>query len=68
MDKWKAQVKLSTGAPSGSTNLQWVEQDAQNSFEARLAIEAKYGKVIQGPIKVTGNNNSGSFADKWHNA
>ena len=68
MDEWKAQVKLSTGAASGSTNLQWVFQSANNSFEARLAIEAKYGKIVQGPIKVTGNNNSGSFADKWRNA
>ncbi len=67
MDKWKAQVKLSTGQSSGSTNLQWVEEDARNSFEARLAIEAKYGKIIQGPIKVSGNNNSGSFADRWRN-
>ena len=68
MDTWKAQVKLSTGQASGSVNLQWVHQDARNSFEARLAIEAKYGKIVQGPIKVTGNNNSGSFADRWRNA
>jgi hypothetical protein len=65
MDTWKAQVKLSTGQPSGSVNLQWVFQDARNSFEARLTIEAKYGKIVQGPIKVSGNNNSGSFADRW---
>jgi len=65
MDTWKAQVKLSTGQASGSTNLQWVHQDARNSFEARLAIEAKYGKIVQGPIKVSGNNNDGDFADKW---
>ena len=68
MDEWKAQVKLSTGSASGATNLQWVFQNARNSFEARLAIEAKYGKIVQGPIKVTGNNNSGSFADQWKNA
>ena len=68
MDEWKAQVKLSTGQPSGTTNLQWVHQNARNSFEARLAIEAKYGKIVQGPIKVTGNNNKGSFADRWKNA
>ena len=65
MDTWKAQVKLSTGQASGSTNLQWVHQEARNSFEARLAIEAKYGKIVQGPIKVSGNSNSGSFADSW---
>jgi ABC-type microcin C transport system duplicated ATPase subunit YejF len=68
MDQWKAQVRLSTGAKSGSSNLQWVFQDANNSFEARLAIESKYGKIIQGPIKVSGNNNSGSFYDRWKNA
>ena len=67
MDKWKAQVKLLTGQNSGSSNLQWVEETARNSFEARLAIETKYGKIVQGPIKVSGNNNSGSFADKWKN-
>jgi hypothetical protein len=38
MDQWKAQVKLSTGAKSGSSNLQWVFQDANNSFEARLKV------------------------------
>lgn len=65
MDQWKAQVKLSTGQSSGSTNLQWVFQDANNSYEARLAIEAKYGKIVQGPIKVSGNNNSGDFAADW---
>lgn len=68
MDKWKAQVILSTGSASGSSNIQWVEEHARNSFEARLAIEAKYGKLVQGPIKVSGNNNSGSFADQWDNA
>jgi len=67
MDKWKAQVKLLTGRNTGSSNLQWVEEFARNSFEARLAIEAKYGKLVQGPIKVSGNNNSGSFADQWNN-
>jgi hypothetical protein len=66
MDTWKAQIKLASGS-FGSSNLQWVHQDARNSFEARLAIEAKYGKIIQGPIKVNGNNNSGSFADNWIN-
>jgi len=66
MDTWKAQVKLSTGTANGSYNLQWVQQDANNSYEARLAIESKYGKLVQGPIKVSGNNNSGRFADNWH--
>lgn len=68
MDQWKAQVKLSTGSPSGASNLQWVFQDANNSFEARLAIESKYGKIVQGPIKVSGNNNNGSVFDRWKNA
>jgi len=68
MDTWKAQVKLSTGRSTGSSNLQWVHQDARNSFEARLAIESKYGKIVQGPIKTSGNNNSGSFGDMWDNA
>ena len=65
MDKWKAQVKLSTGTANGSFNLQWVEETARNSFEARLAIEAKYGKLVQGPIKVSGNSTTGRYADNW---
>lgn len=67
-DTWKAQVNLKTGQASGSTNLQWVQVNAKNSFEARLVIETNYGKIVQGPIKVSGNNNSGSFADNWKNA
>jgi len=65
MTKWKAQVQLKTGAASGSKHMQWVEQEAQNSYEARLAIETKYGRIVQGPIKVTGNNNDGSFYDNF---
>jgi hypothetical protein len=65
MDKWKAQVKISTGTRNGSVNLQWVHQDARNSYEARLAIESKYGKLVQGPIKITGSSSTGRFADNW---
>lgn len=65
MDKWKAQVQLKTGQKSGSTHMQWVEMDARNSYEARLAIEAKYGRILQGPIKVSGNNDDGSFYENW---
>lgn len=65
MDKWKAQVKLKTGQKSGTEHMQWVEQEAQNSYEARLAIESKYGRILQGPIKVNGNHESGSFYDNW---
>ncbi len=65
MDTWKAQVKMKTGTKNNSYNLQWVFERARNSYEARLALETKYGKLIQGPIKVSGNNNTGRFADNW---
>ena len=68
MDNWKAQVNLSTGSASGAKNLQWVFVNARNSFEARLDFESKYGRIVQGPIKVSGNNNDSSFADDWRNA
>jgi hypothetical protein len=67
MDKWRAQVKLSNGTANGSFNLQWIEETAKNSFEARLAMEAKYGKLVQGPIRVndTGSNTGERYADSW---
>ena len=61
---WKAQVKLKTGQASGTEHMQWVQQDAANSYEARLAIEAKYGRILQGPIKV-GGSDAGDFYKNW---
>jgi len=65
MTKWKAQVNMKTGSSNGSTHLQWVEQEAKNSFEARLAIESKYGRIVQGPIMISGNGSSANFHDNF---
>ena len=64
MYEWKAQVRLSTGTQNNSFNLQWVFERARNAYEAKLAIQAKYGRLIQGPIKVNGNG-TGRFIDNW---
>ena len=64
--KFNAMVALPTGSSSGSTNQQWVYEDAENVFEARLAIEAIYRtKVTHGPMEATESGGSGSFADQW---
>jgi len=62
MKRWKAQVQLKNGS---SSHLQWVEEEAQNAYEARLAIESKYGRILQGPIQLDGNSSDGDWYSNW---
>jgi len=50
--KYKAMVSLRTGAQAGGSHMQWVETEADNSYDARCALEAQYGRIVQGPISV----------------
>ena len=50
--KYKAMVSLRTGTQVGGSHMQWVEIEADNLYDARCALEAQYGRIVQGPISV----------------
>ena len=50
--KYKAMVSRSTGTQAGGSHMQWVEIDVNNLHDARCALEAQYGRIVQGPIAV----------------
>jgi len=50
--KCKAMVSLRTGTQVGGSHMRWVEIEASNLYDARCALEAQYGRIVQGPIAV----------------
>ena len=50
--KYKAMVSLRTGTQVGGSHMQWVEIEAENLYDARCALGAQYGRIVQGPIAV----------------
>ena len=60
MTTFKAQVSVQN---QGSGHMVWITEQARDVIDARCLIEAKYGRIVQGPIAET--NKPGNFYDNW---
>ncbi len=56
-------VSLRTGTQVGGSHMQWVEIEADYLYDARCALEAQYGRIVQGPITIIETHTS--YYESW---